>query len=95
MGFAKREMERHYELLGEATEIAVEAGVLEICEAHGTVMCTFAGDDAAAYKLGNAKFTAGTLRNEFQSRPELTDLIKKAIEESSDGCPQCQKVLAD
>ena len=53
------------------------------------------GDDAAAYKLGNARFTAGKLRNEFQSRPELTALIKQAIEEACDGCPICQKVFGD
>lgn len=62
-----------------ALRIAVEAGVLKRCEEHdGTY---FPGNEAIenAYKLGNAEFTAGKLNGTFESRQEMTDVIKFVI----------------
>jgi hypothetical protein len=96
MGWAKDEMMRHQDQLVEATEIAVQAGVLKRCEFHDDIVWDVFGDHAEAYKIGNARFTAGELRADFRSRRELTDAIKAAIEHSGvSGCPLCAKLLED
>ena len=96
MGRAKNEMMRQESLLGEATGIAVDAGVLERCEFHSEIVWDLSGDREDAYKLGNARFSKGELLNHFESRRELTDAIKDAIEQSGmDGCPRCAKMLED
>jgi hypothetical protein len=89
MGALKRMMERHETLCGVAIGIALEARVLRSCEYHD---CLFEGpnDIVDAYKLGNSKFTAGTLEGHFQSRREMTDCIKEVVEDNcNDICPRC------
>ena len=95
MGLTKRWMEREEAKREEATDIAVKASVLERCDFHKEIICDMFGDPTEAYKIANARFTAGELREEYRSRRELTDKIQEAIEESSDGCPYCAKMLAD
>ena len=95
MGLTKRWMESQEAKREEATDIAVQAGVLERCDIHEEIVCDTFGDPTEAYKLANAKFTADELQEDYESRRELTDKIKEAIEESSDDCPYCEKILAD
>lgn len=96
MGRAKEEMMRQEALFDEATGIAVAAGVLGQCEWHPEIVWDLFGDREDAYKLGNARFSRGELSSHFESRRELTDAIKNAIEQSGmDGCPLCAKMLED
>ncbi len=89
MGGAKRMMERRESLLGVATGIALEAGALKRCEYHEIV---FEGpnDIQGAYMLGNYKFSKGELNGAFETRREMTDCIKQAVEDNcADECPRC------
>ena len=96
MSLAKRMMELREEQRDEAIDIAVKAGVLERCDLHWEIVWDAFGDPSEAYKIANARFTAGELHTEFKSRRELTDVIKEVIEDSgSDGCPLCTKYLED
>ena len=91
MGGVKRLMERHETLCHAAVRIALEAGVLKFCEHHG---CVFEGpnDIESAYKLGNYKFSKGSLAGIFDTRREMTDCIKEVVEDNStDECPRCAK----
>jgi hypothetical protein len=49
-----------------------------------------------AYRPGNARFTAGELSSVFEHRREMTDAIKKAVQENnSDECYACAKNAAE
>ena len=81
-------------LVDEATDIAREAGALKECELHRNILVNQFTDDSEVYKYANAKFTAG--ETGFATRRDLTDTIKELIDEASvDGCPECQRMLAD
>jgi hypothetical protein len=96
MGRAKDEMMRQESQVEEATDIAVKAGVLNRCEYHADIVWDNFGDPEDAYKIGNAMFSAGELKNHFDSRRELTDAIKTAIKQAGLGpCPICAKMLED
>ena len=72
-----------------AIEIALDARVLRKCEYHETLM-PGGHDIQAAYKLGNARITAGQYRG--YDRREMTDAIKKAVEDNSlDECYFCER----
>jgi hypothetical protein len=82
--------------LQEATSIAVAGGALERCKFHPEIVWDTFGGAEEAYKIGNARFTAGELRNEFDSRRESTDTIRAAIEEAGmEGCPICDNMMRD
>jgi len=88
MSIVKRALEADQDRFNVATEIAIDAGVLERCEfCEATV---FRGDEEVdeAYKLGNTKFTQGELKGTFASRREMTDAIKAAAE-SGDHAAEC------
>lgn len=90
------ELIRREDQMAEATDIAVKAGVLERCEFHPEFVWDIHGDREEAYKIGNARFTAGELQAEFHDRRELTDAIKDAIEQSGmGGCPRCAILRED
>ena len=96
MGLTKRRMELREAQLDEATNIAIEAGALKRCELHSEIVWNVFDDPSVAYRIGNARFTAGELQTDFASRRELTDMIKEAIDEAGlDGCPLCERMLAD
>jgi hypothetical protein len=88
-------MERREEQIAEATAIAISAGVLSQCEYHPEMVWDNFGDPQDTYRLGNARFTAGKLATHFETRRDLTDAIKAAIEESGMRCTLCDKLLAD
>ena len=96
MGRAKDEMMRLEALSLEARDIAVEAGVLLRCEYHPDFVWEHGADNEDAYKLANARFTRGEILTPCNSRRELTDAIKNAIEEAGIfGCPACANALRD
>lgn len=75
---------------GVALGIVIEAGVLKQCKEHNGSY--FRGNEGIekAYKLGNAKFTAGELKGTFESRREMTDKIKDVIDQHNFGmCDIC------
>jgi len=89
MGMAKRQMEDADHKRSVAQEIAVEAGCLEECEAHG-VFSDMWGDREEAYRLASAHI-GETFEDEVDARSE----IDAAIEESAESCPQCEKNMAE
>ncbi|MEN3111145.1 hypothetical protein ACFONG_04715 [Uliginosibacterium paludis] len=85
-------MEDDEEKRGIAIQIALEAGVLEQCEFHED--CLFEGGEEieAAYKLGNFKISNGEYGDVFESRREMTDLIKEVVQDNSaEECYSCAK----
>lgn len=93
MGHNKRMMDENDAKRREAMAIALEAGVLEQCEAHDDCLFEGHGDLKKAYRIGNSHFTAGQLKGIFKSRTEMTNHIKKIIENyPADECPSCAKI---
>jgi len=80
-----------------AESIAVKAKVLRRCEYHPDQLMENPDVDVQhAYRIGNAMFTAGELKETFDSRLEMTDAIKSAVSEISlDYCGICEKMLRD
>jgi hypothetical protein len=92
MSMIKRWMEEQEQQEGVATGIAVEAGVLKQCEAHGEVYDVSLGDHSSAYALGNWKFTNKKVpEGLYSDRKELNDAIQKAIKNSGMECGYCAK----
>ncbi len=83
-------MDHYEEQHRVAQQIAIEADVLKVCEFHEEVYQS-EFDGTAAYKLGNYKFTEGKLTGTFGDRKEMTDAIKRAIENAGDECGRCAK----
>lgn len=79
-----------------AIGIALAAKALRRCEYHDDIILDCGGDIQGAYKLGNARFSAGKLKGIFESPRQMTDAIKAAVEEHGlEDCPLCEKLLAD
>jgi len=97
MGATKRLMEHYEEQERVAIRIAIEAGVLQRCENHADFVFSGGSDIVGAYKLGQHKFKKDELRGIFDTPVEMTDSIKKVVEEhhANDTCPRCEKMLAD
>jgi hypothetical protein len=96
MGYMKELMLKQEYQASVATDIAVEAGALERCEYHEDIVLDPMGDYTPAYKLGNYRFSQGQLRDVFESRTEMADAIKAAIDDACMfGCPYCAKMLHD
>ena len=89
MSVTKRLMDENEDREKVATSLAVEAGALESCDIHGSF---FRGDAeiVSAYKLGNAKFESDGLGTIFSDRTEMTDTIKRVVENiGGTECYQC------
>ncbi len=96
MGGAKEQQIHQDDQREVAEEIALKAGVLKRCDAHPFILYGGSLDDKRAYQLGNMMFTNGDLKDEFEDRKELTDMIKAVIlDNSSDVCSLCEKNLRD
>jgi hypothetical protein len=91
MGAVKRMMEELETKRAAAGKIALDAGVLKNCEFHDYL---FEGDSdiEAAYRLGNHRFSAGSLEDVFENRRDMTDIIKEVVQDSPDECPICAKI---
>ncbi|MFM5757777.1 hypothetical protein [Aeromonas hydrophila] len=92
-------MEKQEDQFRVATEIAIEAGVLQRCEHCDSTV--FQGDEdvTEAYKLGNSKFSRDEVTTVFATRAEMTDAIKSACE-SGDHAGECcfhcdEKIFGD
>ena len=93
MGVAKRLLEHQELQRSVAFDIAREAGCIAECEFHeGTFIDQFS-DPSDAYRLGNNKFSEGELDGRFDTRKEMTDAIKAAIDESGMECYACSAVF--
>lgn len=88
MSIVKRALEADQDKFNVATEIAIEAGVLERCEYCEANVFQGGEEVEEAYKLGNTKFTQGELDGTFADRREMTDAIKAAAE-SGDHAAEC------
>jgi hypothetical protein len=95
MSGVKRMMELREEQWNVATDIAVDASVLERCEFHGEIYDPLGDDNTPAYKLGNYRLSAGKLGNLFSSPREMTDTIKAVIEDAAMECDTCAKWRAE
>lgn len=90
MGGAKRLLEEDDDKRGIARDIAVKANVLKVCMHHEECFSKGGAQPAEAYKLATINLKNGAYGDLFESRTELTDLIKEEIEENSlDECPRC------
>jgi hypothetical protein len=91
MSGAKRLLEEQETQRSAGIDIALESKTLQYCEFHGDVF-EGSADLTAAYKVGNAKFSRGQLRDTFATRLQMTDAIKAAVlDHPSDECPRCAK----
>ena len=94
MGGAKRELERLNECRAAARTIAVRAGLLEACDTCDDIFDpgSYAFEDA--YKLGNALVTRNDpLVAPFQSRREMTDIVKEVGTSAPELC-HCEYQMA-
>lgn len=92
MGGAKRMMEDREQKYSVAIGIAIEADVLEACSFHEDCIYEGGADIQEAYKLGNAKFSAGGLEAIFEDRRDMTDIIKEVVDDHMGSeCPRCAK----
>lgn len=71
-----------------ATDIAIAAGVLHVCEFHGVAYQSGAPMDTA-YKIASARFSRGQIESGlFKTQRELTDAVKSAVaDQAAFGCP--------
>lgn len=77
MGAMKEEMMRREALLEEATAIAVQAGVLTRCEYHADIVWDNFGEHEDAYRIANARYSAGEIRTPVESRRELPMRLRR------------------
>jgi hypothetical protein len=95
MSRIKQELDEREAKSSLAIAIAMEAGVLVRCEYHDDIYSGGADDDVA-YKLGNSKFSEGSLEGIFQSRGEMTGTIQDVlIDHAADRCPRCEHFFED
>tara|TARA_R110001583_G_scaffold9096_7_gene42897 strand:+ start:3602 stop:3907 length:306 start_codon:yes stop_codon:yes gene_type:complete len=95
MSITKRWMEQEEHKLNVATEIAIQAGVLERCEFCESIVYQTGENVEEAYKLGNTQFSRGELEA-FDSRKEMTDAVKATVENpdhASDCCHHCDEMM--
>ena len=96
MSFTKRMMEKKEEQYNAALQIAISAGTLQRCEYHADCVFDAGADDQGTYRLGNNKFSSGSLSAVFENRKMMTDCIQTVIREHcGDECPSCAKFMAD
>jgi len=96
MGISKRRLEEEEYKESIARAIALESGAIKECEFHPGTYIDQSGPDTqiTAYKIANSRFTRGDeeIIDSFESRTELTDMIKGVIDESGDECYSCKKM---
>lgn len=96
MSQAKRMLEAEETRRDAAIRIAIVAKVLHPCENHPDILLDSGEDIQGAYRIGNAKFSAGELSGIFDSRRQMTDAIKAVVSDHPlEDCPICEKMLAD
>jgi hypothetical protein len=97
MGATKQLMMETEELQQIAVGVLCDAGVLKACEWHGDVYGAGTDDLQPAYRIANARVTAGEIElpGDF-TRHDLTDAIKHQGEMYwNDSCPRCDKLAAE
>ncbi|MGA8220554.1 MAG: hypothetical protein WB780_02795 [Candidatus Acidiferrales bacterium] len=92
MGATKRLIEKYEEQERAAIQIAIQAGALKHCDLHSGYISRGDAEIEDAYKLGNYKFTKGELKDSFDDRREMTDAIKKVVQNCAFECNLCAKM---
>jgi hypothetical protein len=97
MGATKRLMEKREEQYHVSVGIALQAKVLQACEFHADIIFDGSNEIEDAYKLANYKFSKGEMTGVFESRTEMTDSIKHAVQDNNgpESCWACAKMLED
>lgn len=87
-------IEHHEHKWQTAIEIALEAGVLQECEYHDSVVFEGSEDDiTVAYRLGSNKYTAGNVSDVFRDEKEMKDYIRDVVDDNfCDECPSCARI---
>jgi hypothetical protein len=92
MSHAKRALEAQDEKRRAAMGIAISAGVIRRCEFHDDCLFIGGAEEQSAYKLGNYKFSKNELADVFETRQEMNDAIKAAIQEIAlEECYRCSQ----
>lgn len=93
MGMAKREMERHDDLVAQAIGVALQAKAIKECPIHDEVYLDAEDPEANrhAYAIGTNMVKAGKIE---ATREEFMDAIKEAIDGSGMECGWCAKNAA-
>jgi hypothetical protein len=95
MSGIKREIERRDELDAVANHLLLQHGAIVECEIHSGIYLDEMDGDAvdAAINDGVQMVESGSVKG---SASEIEDAIRQAVGEASmDGCPLCDKAMAD
>ena len=97
MGAAKQLMLETEALHGKARRLLKSLDFIAQCEIHGIYYDNGIFDLQDAYKIANARITAGQIDIGYSSRRDFTDAIKSEYEEISacDSCYCCAKNAED
>jgi hypothetical protein len=98
MGATKRLIEQNDEQERIATQIAVQAGVLERCKYHPEFVYDGGNALLNAYKKGAyRRKREKELQNLFGTQAELTDTIRRVVRANriSDECQRCVRLMRD
>lgn len=94
MGGVKRDMMQHQDALQNAIDIAIEAGVLELCEHCNTTVYQISDDVEGAYQFADERFDDLQYEGMFESKGEMHALIKEAVETNpGEECFHCKERL--
>ena len=92
MGQVKDQIIKTDEKREIAIKFAIEKGLLKKCSAHGHIYSTMEDYVNPVYKYANYLFTkSGPEVDIFDSKEELTDIIKAVIDEHWFECVVCEK----
>ena len=96
MGQTKAWMMEVEDRRAQALGFLIAIGTLDPCEFHGLAY-EGDGDIERAYRVANARITAGESQIGNHSRREFTDAIKHEYEHHyvADGCSWCAKLAAE
>lgn len=93
MGTEKKLDQDRQNRIDVALGIAIEARVVSTCHLHLHIYLKGEHEIEAAYRLGNTQFTKSELTHTFQSRRQMTDAIKEAVENNvADSCVPCERL---
>lgn len=94
MGVAKRDMMEHQQALENATNIAIDAGVLVVCEHCDTTVYQVGDDVDQAIEYADERYEDMQYEGMFESREQMHALIKEAIESNpGEDCFHCAEKL--
>ncbi|EKO3434118.1 hypothetical protein ACE34P_002524 [Vibrio fluvialis] len=96
MSTIKRHMENEQHKFDVATDIAIQAGVLQLCEYCDSTVFQGSGDIEDAYDLGADMYASGDLGNVFDSEQDMIDAIENTVQSgdhSGEVCFHCDEMI--